>query len=447
MKSLPKLAIAVPIAAVLLLGVLLSSNFAAAAAPTPGVGRVTVSGQEILVGGHKPDAPFFGVVDTTVLAFATQAYINGDKTVAGKGSVFNAPDTGTHVPVTPNDTPDAFWNQYFAQMAHYGVNLVRIGPGDSWGSEIQYNAWLNHHDEYMDLIDCMTYYAEVNGVYLVFVTGGVQHETPFAYGGSGSVFDPKSEAFDNYVKFSRSMMTYLDDENIVAWYDLFNEPDHNGVNEAYWHGDKVKFNTWARALASATAGASTHPRTLGVAGYSNLFGWSQSDFDLSTGKTGFEIAHRHYYASANDPKVFTEPEQWADNDNMPLYWGELANNGEYPLSRYTYGEKTIYANGGQAITSMVLTGTSDYPYKGGVEAKNVVRVDDGPVKVKVQNTDANGASASGGVFTGASSIYGGASAGAIGASGASGSSVIGALGLAAMIGLVMFLYFDRRRLC
>ena len=105
---------------------------------------------------------------------------------------------------------------------------------------------------------------------------------------------------------------------------------------------------------------------MGVAGYGDLFNsWSQEDFDLCSGKTGFEIAHRHYYASAEDPALFTEPEQWAENSGVPLFWGELADNSVYPLTRYSFAEEEIWNAGGQAITSMVLTGTEGYPYTGG----------------------------------------------------------------------------------
>jgi hypothetical protein len=326
---------------------------------------VTVSGPDILVDGKKPSHQFYGVVDTTALAFAIETFIDGNRDVAGWTSVFNSPDTGTHVAVTPNDTPDAFWNQYFAQMKYYGVNLVRIGAGDTWGTEHQYEAWKNNQAEYFDLLHTMSYYAQANGVWLCFVLAGAQEYPTYYYYGSGSVFDPSSTAFANYVEYSKSTMVELENENAIAMYDLFNEPDHNNVNSYYWHGDKVKYNQWSCAVADATAGVSTHPRTLGVAGYGNLFGMSQEDFNLSTGEAGFEILHRHYYGSNTDRTNFALPEQWADAVNKPLLWGELANNGPYPLVRYDFGEQAIWSAGGQAITSMVLTGTSGYPYYGG----------------------------------------------------------------------------------
>ena len=40
--------------------------------------------------------------------------------------------------------------------------------------------------------------------------------------------------------------------------------------------------------AADTAGASTHPRTMGVAALGLMFNWDQADFDLATGDVGFE---------------------------------------------------------------------------------------------------------------------------------------------------------------
>jgi len=359
--------------ALLLPGLLLVSNVpTASAAETPYIGRVTVSGPDILVDGTKPVDQFFGVCDTTAIAFAIDNYINGNHGVAGWTSVFNGPDTGARIPVTPNDTPDAFWNQYFAQMASYDVNMVRIGPHDIWGSGISYNAWKDHREQYYDLLHSMAYYAQVHGIWLTFCMGGSQEFPAFQWGGSGNVFDVGSSAYNNYIQYTKSVMVELEHENAIAFYDVFNEPDHDKVSDAYWQGNKAGFNNWANAIAADTAGVSTHPRMMGVAGFGKMFGMNQADFNLATGNTGFEVLHRHYYGSNTDPYNFEAPEQWADQIGKPLFWGELANNGPYPLVRYTFAEQTIWAAGGQAITSMVLTGTPGYPYTGGAVGQGQV---------------------------------------------------------------------------
>ncbi len=369
--KLTKLVAVLSIFSLLGMGALLvTSPTTTAASPSHDMGRVTVSGTDILIDGVKTDQQFFGVVDSTALAFAIENYINGNKAVAGWTSVFNGPDTGARMPVTPNDTPDAFWNQYFAQMANYDYNLVRIGPHDNWGTQLSYDAWNNHQDQFYDLLHSMCYYAEYHGVYLSFSMGGSQQFPAFHFNGNGNVFVPGSQAFNNYIEYTNAIMVELEDWNSIFMYDVFNEPDHNLVHSGYWqnNGGKKAFNDWANAVAKATAGVSTHPRNMGVAGYGNMFGMNQEDFNLATGHTDFEILHRHYYGSNSDPYNFEAPEQWADEIGKPLMWGELANNGPYPLVRYDFGEQAIWNAGGQLITSMVATGTPGYPYHGGVSS-------------------------------------------------------------------------------
>lgn len=384
------------VASLLLFTTLFSGTAFAADSPIAGspyiYGRVSTYGADITVNGD-PSAKLFGVNDTTALQFAIMAYINGDTGVAGRNSVFNGPDTSGDAAATipQNTTPEEFWNQYFALLEYYNCNLVRIGAADTWGTDLQYQAYINNRDEYFALLDTMLDKAEEHHVWVVLNLAGIQGEiendpgAPYQFGAAasdektGKVFSPGSDAFNNYIEYCNDVMSALEDYDSLAWFDMFNEPDHDKVNVYYWQDDKVAFNTWAKAVASATANASTHPRTMGVAGLGGwdvgLFAgssdgskpeyWTQTDFDLSTGKTGFEIASRHFYASAADNYLFADPETWARNAGIPLYWGELAVNNVYPLERWIYGENAIYAAGGQAVTSMVLNGTTDYPYTGG----------------------------------------------------------------------------------
>jgi len=331
--TLTKLVAVLSIFSLLGMGALLvTSPTTVAASPSHDIGRVTVSGPDILVDGVRPDEPFYGVVDSTALAFAIENYINGNNGVAGWSSVFNGPDTGARMPVTPNDTPDEFWNQYFAQMAALDFNLVRIGPHDYWGTELSYNAWTNHQDQFYDLLHSMAYYAQYHGVWLSFSMGGSQQYPGFHFNGDGDVFVPGTQAFNNYIEYVNDIMVELEDWNSIAMYDVFNEPDHNAVHSAFWasHGNKEAFNDWANAIADATAGVSTHPRNMGVAGFGNMFGMNQEDFNLATGDTRFEILHRHYYGSNSDPYNFEAPEEWADEVGKPLMWGELANERPVP---------------------------------------------------------------------------------------------------------------------
>ncbi|NLI74429.1 MAG: hypothetical protein GX369_06640 [Euryarchaeota archaeon] len=349
---------------------LVTSTTTMAASSSHELGRVTVSGTDILIDGAKTDQKFFGVVDSTALAFAIENYINGNKGVAGWTSVFNGPDTGKRMPVTPNDTPDAFWNQYFAQMAYYDYNLIRIGPHDYWGTKLSYDAWNNHQEQFYDILHSMCYYAEYHGIWLSFSMGGSQQFPAFNFNGAGNVFVPGSQAFNNYIEYTNAIMVELEDWNSIFMYDVFNEPDHDQVYKAYWQhsGGKQAFNTWANAVAAATSGITEHPRNMGVAGFGVMFGMNQEDFNLATGHTDFEILHRHYYGSNTDRYNFEAPEKWAREIGKPLMWGELANNGPYPLIRYEFGEQAIWDAGGQLITAMVATGTPGYPYYGGASS-------------------------------------------------------------------------------
>ena len=365
-ESLAKTAAVLVMLGLLLPGALIMHDMPAASA-SPSLGRVSVSGTNILVDGSVPSEKFFGVDDTTALQFAIMTYINGESGVRGWSSVFNTPDTPNYVrsPVVPNDTPENFWHQYFALLQYYDCNLVRIGCGDTWGTGLQYDAWLNHHDAYISLLRTMCEQAEAHGVWVTLVLAGSQEYPTFQFGGSGSVFDPSSSAFSRYASYCRDVMAELENENAICWYDLFNEPDHNYVARDYWQGDKMRFHNWAKAAVAATDGASSHPRTMGVAALGTLFGWNKADFDLAVGKTGVEILHVHYYGSNYDANNFNLPEGWARQNGKPLFWGELAYNDVYPIVRYDFAEQAIWNAGGQAIASMVLTGTPGYPYGGG----------------------------------------------------------------------------------
>lgn len=358
-------------ASLMILSLLLPATVLIAESPSasaaPAYGMVSVQGTTILVDGQAPASKFFGVVDTTALAFAILTYIEGQTQYAGKSSVFNGPDTGRYSAVSPNDTAEHFFDRYFALLSYYHCNMVRIGAGDAWASRIQYDAWANHHDAFTALLRTMVAEAEQHNVWICLVLAGSTEYPACTFGGSGSVFDTTSSAYSTYIAYCNGMMSGLDGLEGIAWYDMFNEPDHNACYSGYWagHGGKTGFNGWATAIAAATVGYSSHPRTMGVAGLGNMFGWGKADFDLCTGAVPFEIASRHYYASNTDTYNFATPEAWARADNKPLFWGELARNNVYPLVRYTFAEQAIFANGGQAITSMVLTGTAGYPLGAG----------------------------------------------------------------------------------
>ncbi len=336
------------------------------------IGRIDVSGTSWTINGVATSTVFIGQVEPLLLPMAVWAFVEGESMYAGYTSHLDAPDTTSGGGLLGyHSDADQTFSQYFAISASYGMNLIRVGPADSWGSEKLYVAWRDHNAAFDELLHTMCDAAERRGVWLCLCLAGTQGTTAYQFGGSGSPFDTSSTAYDNFITYANDVMEELEDENAIAMYDLWNEPDHDWQSANYWnsHSGKTGFHNWATAVADDTDSASTHPRTMGVGGLGSMFGWGQSDFDLATGDVPFEIAHRHYYASAQDTYLFTDPEGWAYNAGKPLYWGELAKNDVYPLVRWTWAENTIMAAGGQAIAPMVLTGTAGYPYTGGLIAE------------------------------------------------------------------------------
>ncbi|MDW5563225.1 MAG: hypothetical protein SA339_08360 [Methanomassiliicoccus sp.] len=325
--------------------------------------RIGTSGHTLTVDGSKLSDELYGVCDTTVLQFAILSYIEDQAVYRGKNQNFPGPQ-GT---ITQNGDAETLFHQYFALCNYYGMNLVRIGAGDKWGSSIQYDAWANHQSEYFTLLKTMARQAADHGVWICLVMAGTAETDTFTFGGSGSAFDTSSSAYSGYITYVKSTISAVKGEDGIGMFDLWNEPDYDAIYYSYWasHNGKNGINSWEKAVCSATKISGAQPRTMGVAGQGAMFGWGQSDFDLATGKVGWEIASRHYYATATDEYLFADPEAWAENDGIPLYWSELGYNAGNTYVRWTYAESRIFANGGQAITSMVMNPMNNYPYTGG----------------------------------------------------------------------------------
>ncbi len=270
---------------------------------------MSVSGTSLLIDGKPTSQRFFGVVDTNALQFAILAFIEEQISYAGKSSVFPGPDTGNFGVVSPHDTTVNFFGKYFSLLVKHNCNMVGIGAADAWGSRIQCEAWKDHRDQYFSLLKCMCDQAAKSNVWILLSMAGSQEYPTYQYGGLGTVFRTFSTAYSNYVTYCRSVMSTLNGKTAVAWYDVFNEPDHNNCHAKYWtcNGGKAAFFNWATAVTKATSGLSSHPRTMGVAGLGNMFGWGQVDLDVCTGKVPFEIASRHYHASNKDMKNFATP--------------------------------------------------------------------------------------------------------------------------------------------
>lgn len=322
---------------------------------------LTVSGTNIQIDGENITGPLFGVCDTTVLQFAIMAWINGETAYAGDNQIF--PNFAGTIPC---ESATELWGKYFTLAEYYGLDLVRIGAGDKWGTDLQYNAWSQHHDEYIALLESMARYADAHGVKVILVLAGTQDYPAPYFGATDNSFSVTSQAYANYIAYARDTMSHLADDPGIAIIDMWNEPDHNRCWAKYWssNGGKAAYHAWACDIANKTLAFNWHPRLIGVAGLGDMFSWGQEDFDVATGNVPFELNDRHYYASAEDVYLFRDPEAWSDATGKPLVWTELGNNSNYPETRWPFAEQQIAAAGGQAIVAMTLLGTANYPYTG-----------------------------------------------------------------------------------
>jgi hypothetical protein len=323
---------------------------------------LTVDGTDIKIGGTSIADPLFGVCDTTVLQFAIMSWINGESaTYAGDNQIF--PNFGGTIPCTNSSQ---LWGKYFTLAEYYGLDLVRIGAADKWGTDLQYYAWHDHHDQYIALLVEMADYAEAHGVKVILVLAGTQDYPGPSFGAADNSFVTTSTAYANYIAYARDTMTCLKDAPGIGIIDVWNEPDHNLCWSKCWSGSggKSAYHAWACDIADKTAAYNFHPRLIGVAGLGDMFGWGQAEFDLATGDIPFELNDRHYYAKINDAYLFWDPESWSQDTGKPLIWTELGNNTNYPEERWPFAEQQIAAAGGQAFVAMTMLGTANYPYTG-----------------------------------------------------------------------------------
>jgi len=332
-----------------------------AAAVDPG-DALSVEGTHLQLDGANITAPLFGVCDTTALQFAILSWIEGQSsTYAGKNQIF----PGFAGTISCSNSSE-FWGKYFTLAEYYDLDLIRIGAGDKWGTDIQYEAWANHHDQYITLLEQMARYADAHGVKIILVLAGTQDYPAPYFGAADNSFTITSQAYANYITYARDTMTCLADDCGIGIIDLWNEPDHNYAWSKYWssNGGKSAYHVWAGDIANKTLAYNWHPRLIGVADLGTMFSWGQGDFNLATGSLNFELNDRHYYAKAQDAYLFQDPEAWSDATGKPLIWTELGNNTNYPEERWPYAEQQIAAAGGQAYVAMTLLGTANYPYTG-----------------------------------------------------------------------------------
>jgi hypothetical protein len=329
-----------------------------------------VNGVHIMLDGRVTWTTYSGVDETTALIFAVYAYCNGHTADWGKNMNFPFATTSSSVAQLTVNNLTQLWYAYFWFCDYYNMRIVRIGVADAWGSQIMYEAWLNHRGAFFQVLDEMTKQASIRGIYIELVLSGTQGYPAYNYGGTGDVWTHShaaGTAYQNMYLYQKDVIQHFNSSaynRAIFAFDAFNEPDHNIMDTNYWHGDMAKFSAWATNMASDLCPQSPHIVDMGVADGGYLFTFGQTNFNLATGNTGFDICHRHYYASNTDHNNFDQPHSWANDAGKPLLWGEIGNTANYPPVRYTYAETRISYNRDAAWISMVMIGTSGYPYTG-----------------------------------------------------------------------------------
>jgi PKD repeat protein len=333
----------------------------AEAASPPGF--LSVSGTRL--SGSGTSSTLVGVDDTVVWAWAVEAYVNGKTQNSGWNMNFPGFNSAGRLNV---NSVSQLWYSYFWFCEHYNLKWVRMQNGDTWSSQIMYEAWKDHPTQFWAVLDEMMHQAYDRGIYISLTLAGGGN--PLTYGGTGNAFIHSHEpgsAYSNYLLFVRSVMAHCDASpytNVIFSYDTFNEPDSDTANSAFWHGDKTAFHAWACAVANDTTPFTSHIVEMGTAVGGTLFKWGQSDFNLGTGNVGFDICHIHIYGSAEDNYLVTERLNWAKAVNKPLNVGEVAKNNVYPNAIWPWFKTIFTANGGASFAWMDLVGMSGYPFSG-----------------------------------------------------------------------------------
>lgn len=330
---------------------------------------------------EAPDnAPYVGVDDTTVLIYAMLAHCEGEDSAWGRNMNFPHPDSGK---LSCNEIGE-LWHQYFWLCRYYELTLVRIGASDSWGTRVMFEAWRDHPSSFGEVISSMLHEAAEHGVMVCLVMAGSQEHPLYAFGGWGSVLDTSSQAYGNYIQYCAGVMAITDsceESSALFSYDCWNEPDHLSVNAAHWHGDQLRFRSWAQAVSSDLCPLTEAMVEMGTGGYTGQGGlwetWGLSSFLNITGLTGFDACHLHYYASVEDEYLVSDPLNWSAYVGKPLHWGELARNDVYPLQRWTWFEERLMELGADAWCNMVLRGTPGYPFTSTIPADEEPPSDDG----------------------------------------------------------------------
>jgi hypothetical protein len=336
-------------------------------------GLIGVSGTHYTIDGTPFPSYYYlkGVDETTAWVYAIMAYCNGDSGYWGMNMNFPGP-----IGQIQCYSLDGLWSQYFWYMNYYGLNLVRFSSGDSWATDICYQAYINHPTQYYEILEEMMKQADIHSVYFELnMAGGCAGIAPnyfYQYGGTGQITDLShtvGTAYHNYLDYITDTIAYCDGStytNAIFAYDVYNEPE----GSPFWNHDQIAFRTWAREVANDTCPLTTHIVDMGVGCGGDLFGnfgFGFGGFYNCTGGTGFDITHRHAYGSAEWDHLLIDPMAWSVACNKPLFVGEVAksyySNGTWHTERWPWWESKYLYYSGKAYCNLLLFPTYGYPYQ------------------------------------------------------------------------------------
>jgi len=333
-----------------------------------------INGKYFSAGGNNISAGgLWGIDETTALEYALAYYCNNGTTYSHYlGQNQNFPNPGGFINTSgyaPSTRLNNFWNKYFTYCNYFNVKIVRMGAFDQWGTHLMDGA-SDSNALYNQALNIMLNSAWNHSVAIEIVLAGDRPDITGTFGGPNyfgdSVFDLNKNTgheYWYYLNYVNKTIGYIQHKPALFSIDCWNEPDSNPANTHAWNNDIDLFNSWAKSISGNITPMTNNIIDMGTATLGNLFHWGESNFNLSTGTTGFDTVHRHYYASANDSYLVTDPIKWANDANKPYIIGELGYNKNYPEIRWIWYENQAISHGVQVIISLTLRGTNGYPHQ------------------------------------------------------------------------------------
>jgi len=201
-----------------------------------------------------------------------------------------------------------------AGLHELGVQLLRIGAGDTWSSKIQYSAWKNNPTRFYQALDAYADAALEHGLQLVITCLG------FADGSYDkdrvTLYDASSQDFADACAFVGDVARHFAGHRGVYCIEFANEPDHDYYAFNHWlpkypdYATRLaKFGAWVKAavdLSGQLAGEGHAVITMGHALIGAMFcvetyHWSESDGRYIADTWNYARNGKDYLKIPNDP--------------------------------------------------------------------------------------------------------------------------------------------------